>query len=143
MNIIQQCTRFLSGLGEIVNILAVAPIAAFAYSGTLDQLMAQGFTDGLLPPEQDPATYISICVAVIMVGFINGGFAVLFNIRNLIDDRHPQGQFLAQPQLTASMHDNVMPDTETPPGKTETKPKKQKQPKRKTKQSAKAGSKKR
>ena len=47
-----------------------------------DQMMAQ------YANHQDMAIFTSIIIAVVAVGFINGGFAVLFSMRRILADGH-------------------------------------------------------
>ena len=92
---IHQQTRFLAGLGEIVNILTAPVVAALAYLAAMEgfmgerlmdeRYMGQHMDDQMMNDQmmtqfanhQDMAIFTSIIIAVVAVGFINGGFAVL------------------------------------------------------------------
>ena len=104
---IHQLTRFLAGLGEIVNILTAPIVAALAYLAAMERFMGERFmgegymgrhmddqmmNDQMMMSDptimthavnQDMAIFTSIIIAVVAVGFINGGFAVLFNMRRI------------------------------------------------------------
>lgn len=100
---IHQLTRFLAGLGEIVNILTAPVVATLAYLAAMERFMGErlmgdhmmtthaannaaghaanhtaGHADMI---SQDMAIFMSIIIATVTVGFVNGGFAVLFSIR--------------------------------------------------------------
>ena len=101
---IHQLTRFLAGLGEIVNILTAPIVAALAYLAAMERFMGERFMgegymgrhmdDHMMNDQmmaqyanhQDMAIFTSIIIAVVAVGFINGGFAVLFSMRRLLAD---------------------------------------------------------
>lgn len=102
---IHQLTRFLAGLGEIVNILTAPIVAALAYLAAMERFMGEGYmgrhmddqmmNDQMMMSDptimthavnQDMAIFTSIIIAVVAVGFINGGFAVLFNMRRILAD---------------------------------------------------------
>ena len=102
---IHQLTRFLAGLGEIVNILTAPVVAALAYLAAMERFMgerlmgdymmtthaannAAGHADMI---SQDMAIFMSIIIATVTVGFVNGGFAVLFSIRRLLAEGREQG----------------------------------------------------
>ena len=103
---IHQLTRFLAGLGEIVNILTAPVVAALAYLAAMERFMGEHFMDERYMGQhmddqmmndqmmtqfanhQDMAIFTSIIIAVVAVGFINGGFAVLFSMRRLLADGH-------------------------------------------------------
>ena len=110
---IHQLTRFLAGLGEIVNILTAPVVAALAYLAAMERFMGErlmgdhmmtthaannaaghaanhtaGHADMI---SQDMAIFMSIIIATVTVGFVNGGFAVLFSIRRLLAEGRGQG----------------------------------------------------
>ncbi len=98
---IHQLTRFLAGLGEIVNILTAPVVAALAYLAAMERFMGARYMGGHMNDQmmndqmmaqfanhQDMAIFTSIIIAVVAVGFINGGFAVLFSIRRILADGH-------------------------------------------------------
>ena len=98
---IRQLTRFLAGLGEIVNILTAPVVAALAYLAAMERFLA-------IEPaiNQDIAIFTSIVIALVAVGFINGGFAALLSIRRLLAEGHDGG-------ATAQAH--PAPAPKTPP----------------------------
>ena len=103
---IHQLTRFLAGLGEIVNILTAPVVAALAYLAAMERFMGERLMgDHMMTTHaannaaghaannaanhadmisQDMAIFMSIIIATVTVGFVNGGFAVLFSIRRLL-----------------------------------------------------------
>ena len=85
---IHQMTRFLAGLGEIVNILTAPIVAALAYLAAMERFMGERYMgrhmdDQMMNDQmmaqyanhQDMAIFTSIIIAVVAVGFINGGNA--------------------------------------------------------------------
>lgn len=80
MPLINSINRFLSGLLSLVNILAIAPIAALVYSASYDKL------NGALP-SHDQVIAISILLTIVAIAMFNGTIAVLLNcerdLRNL------------------------------------------------------------
>ena len=130
---IHQLTRFLAGLGEIVNILTAPIVAALAYLAAMERFMGERFMGERFMDErymgrhmddhmmndqmmaqyanhQDMAIFTSIIIAVVAVGFINGGFAVLFSMRRL----------LAEGQSQASIKTTSMKPTAKDAAKSET-----------------------
>ena len=99
---IHQLTRFLAGLGEIVNILTAPILAALVYLAAMERFM------GVYPPvHQDIAIFTSIFIAVVAVGFINGGFAVLFAIKRLVADKQGQTDLQTTSQNNAKPQNNA------------------------------------
>ena len=110
---IHQLTRFLAGLGEIVNILTAPVVAALAYLAAMERFMGERLMgDHMMTTHaannaaghaannaanhadmisQDMAIFMSIIIATVTVGFVNGGFAVLFSIRRLLAEGRGQG----------------------------------------------------
>ena len=97
---IHQLTRFLAGLGEIVNILTAPVVAALAYLAAMERFMgdhmmtthaANNAANHADMISQDMAIFMSIIIATVTVGFVNGGFAVLFSIRRLLAEGRGQG----------------------------------------------------
>ena len=120
---IHQMTRFLAGLGEIVNILTAPIVAALAYLAAMERFMGERYMgrhmdDQMMNDQmmaqyanhQDMAIFTSIIIAVVAVGFINGGFAVLFSMR----------QLLAEAQSQASIKTTSMKPTAKDAAKSET-----------------------
>ncbi len=113
---IHQLTRFLAGLGEIVNILTAPVVAALAYLAAMERFMGARYMGGHMNDQmmndqmmaqytnhQDMAIFTSIIIAVVAVGFINGGFAVLFSIRRILADGHGPISNKTASNKTASM----------------------------------------
>ena len=118
---IHQLTRFLAGLGEIVNILTAPVVAALAYLAAMERFMGEHFMDEKymgrhmddqmmndqmmtqFANHQDMAIFTSIIIAVVAVGFINGGFAVLFSMRRLLADGQGQASMKKTSMKTASV----------------------------------------
>ena len=162
---IQHMTRFLAGLGEIVNILTAPIVAALAYLASMERFMGERFMgerymgqhmmgddviegqmmgdqmmqdqmlgdqmmqDQMLGDQmmgdqmmmadpafttyavnQDMAIFTSIIIAVVAVGFINGGFAVLFSIRRLLAEGQGPSSIKTAKTKTAEKRDAATPD---------------------------------
>ena len=147
---IQHLTRFLAGLGEIVNILTAPIVAALAYLAAMERFMGERYMGGrfmenrfiderymgqhmmdddviegqmmgdqmmMADPafttyavNQDMAIFTSIIIAVVAVGFINGGFAVLFSMRRLLAEGQGPSSIKTTKTKTAEKRDAAKSD---------------------------------